>query len=99
MDSLETTVANLGTAGLAGAGTRQRQAILRRAVDELVGVTFFAPMLKMAHNSAIKGKYGHGGRGEEIFQGQLDLELAKRAGRGMKSGLSETIYNRYVKRA
>lgn len=96
---MRTSVMNSGPAALVGANTQQRQVLLRQAVDEMVGVTFFAPMLKMAHNSAIKGKYGHGGRGEEIFQGQLDLELAKRAGRGMKSGLSETIYNRYVKRA
>ena len=39
---------------------------LRRKIGEFVGLTFFAPMLKQASESKLKGKYGHGGRGEEI---------------------------------
>ncbi len=85
----------MGTA--AGASLEQRKAMLRQAADELVGVTFFGTMLKMARNSRLKGSFGHGGRGEDIFGAQLDQELARRAGQGMKNGLSEAIYNRLVK--
>jgi len=98
MSLSQVTAANLDTGTVAAADRPQREAMLRQAVDEMVGVTFFGPMLKMAHNSALKGKYGHGGRGEEMFQAQLDMELARRVGRGMKNGLSESIYQRYVKR-
>lgn len=76
----------------------KRKAQLRTTVDEMVGVTFFGQMLKAAHNSKLKGKYGHGGRGEEVFQGQMDLELARSMGRGMKNELSDAIYSRYEKR-
>lgn len=76
----------------------RRRAILRQAVGEMVGVTFFGEMLKIARNSAIKGKFGHGGRGEDIFAAQLHLELARRMGQDMRSGLSEAIYNRLAKR-
>ena len=72
----------------------RHDAMLRQMIDEVVGVTFFEPMLKAAHNSAIKGKYGHGGRGEEIFQGQLDAELARNMGRGVKTDLGGALYRK-----
>lgn len=76
---------------------RQRSMLLRQMVDEAVGVTFFEPMLKSAHNSALKGKYGHGGRGEDVFQGQLDAELARSMGRGIKTSLGEALYRKLTK--
>lgn len=74
----------------------QRQEALREVVSEVVGITFFAQMLKIAHNSALKGEFGHGGRGEQVFRGQLDMELARRVGRATRSGLSEALYQRFV---
>lgn len=87
---------NLTTTGAAAASPERRKAMLRQAVDEMVGVTFFGQMLKMARNTCLKGEIGHGGRGEDIFGAQLDQELARRAGAGMKDSLSETIYDRLV---
>lgn len=75
----------------------QRKALLRQATQEMVGTTFFSQMLKIARDSKFKGTIGHGGRGEDIFGGQLDQELARRAGGGMKNSLSEAIYDRLVK--
>ncbi len=70
----------------------QREALLRRKVDEFVGLTFYGTLMKMTRNSALKGPYGHGGRGEEVFRAQLDQELSKRAGRARSSSLNEAIY-------
>jgi len=95
---MSVTPVNLGKANIANASSEQRKAILRQAVDEVVGVTFFGQMLKMARNSVIKGEYGHGGRGEEVFGAQLDMELARRVGGAMPTSLSETIYRRLAKR-
>ncbi len=72
------------------ASSRDEQ--LRRKIDEFIGVTFFGTLLKVMRDSRLKGEYGHGGRGEEIFRAQLDAELAQRAGRGLRSGLNEAIY-------
>lgn len=88
---------NLSTAKAAKAPKAQRQVMLRQACQEMVGETFFGEMLKMARNSKLKGTIGHGGRGEEVFGGQLDQELSKLAGSGMKNSLSDAIYNRLVK--
>lgn len=81
------------------ADPRQRKAMLKQVVNEFVGTTFFEPMLKAAHNSKLKGKYGHGGRGEDIFQGQLDAELARSMGQGIKTNLGEAIYRKLTGQA
>ncbi|MDM8008342.1 MAG: hypothetical protein QUV05_19555 [Phycisphaerae bacterium] len=67
---------------------------LRKAVGEVVSATFYGPMLRIARNSTIEGKYGHGGRGEKIFQAQLDQEFLNLAGSRMRNSLTEAIYRR-----
>ncbi len=44
--------------------------------------------------SGLRGKYGHGGRGEEVFAAQLDQILAERAGRARGYDLSDAIMGR-----
>jgi len=72
----------------------QQDRMLRKNIDEFVGMAFYSPMLKMMRDSTIKGQFGHGGRGEEVFQAQLDMELASRAGRASQSSLTEALYKR-----
>ncbi len=91
--------ANLNPATVSVATPERRQAVLRQAVGEMVGETFFGQMLKIARNSPLKSELGHGGRGEDIFAAQLDQELARRAGQGAQNGLAEAIYRRLVGRA
>ncbi|MBI4580431.1 MAG: rod-binding protein [Planctomycetes bacterium] len=79
------------------ADRRQGDALLRQMANEVVGAAFFGPLLKTAHNSVLKGKYGHGGRGEEIFQGQLDAELARSIARGVRTNLAETLYRKLTR--
>jgi hypothetical protein len=50
---------------------------LREAFDSFVGETFYAQMLSSMRKSQGKPAYFHGGRAEEIFQGQLDQVLAE----------------------
>src|SRR5688572_27890828 len=97
MNTVGAAPTTLDTAALANASQAKRKAVLKETVQEMVGVTFFGQMLKMARNSPLKGEFGHGGRGEEIFGNQLDAEFARRAGREMKNGLSDSIYKRLVK--
>ncbi len=73
-----------------------RQRALRQATDELVGSVFFGEVFKAMRESTLKGKYGHGGRGEEIFSAQLHEVLAKNMGRSARLGLGDAIYRRYV---
>ncbi|HRX85334.1 MAG TPA: rod-binding protein [Phycisphaerae bacterium] len=72
---------------------------LRKAADELVGEVFYGTLLRQMRDAPLKGKYGHGGRGEEVFQAQLDQVLASRAGQASNSNLADAIVDRYERNA
>ncbi len=73
---------------------QQRDAELRKRVGQTVGLTFYGTVLKMARNSVFKGPYGHGGRGEEVFRGQLHQRLAQRVGQAHWTSLHEALYRK-----
>jgi hypothetical protein len=50
---------------------------LRKKFDQFVGQTFFGQMLSAMRQTVGKPAYLHGGRGEEIFRGQLDQILSE----------------------
>lgn len=98
MSNLTINPLSFDASKLVSGTTQQRKAALRTLANEVVSTTFFGQMLKIARSSKLKGEYGHGGRGEEIFGAQLDMELARRAGQKMNNSLSEAIYKRFEKR-
>ncbi len=51
---------------------------LRQAFDQFVGETFYGQMLKAMRSTVGKPAYFHGGRGEEVFQQQLDQLLTEK---------------------
>ena len=53
---------------------------LRETAGSVVGNVFYGTLLKQMRESGIKGEYGHGGRGEEVFAAQLHNLLAERLG-------------------
>jgi hypothetical protein len=56
---------------------------------------FYGTLLKMQRESRLQGPYGHGGRGEEVFRGQLDQFLAEEAGRSRGFDISDAIVARF----
>lgn len=72
----------------------RRDKVLRARIDEMVGMTFYGTLLKTMRNSSLKGPYGHGGRGEEIFANQLDMVFAQELGKASRFDLSEAIFRR-----
>lgn len=50
---------------------------LREAFDDFVGQSLFGQMLASMRKTVEKPAYFHGGRGEEVFQGQLDQMLTE----------------------
>ena len=67
---------------------------LREAVGSVVGTVFYGTLLKAMRNSVLKGEFGHGGRGEEVFQAQLDQMLVERVGQASGFSLHEALYKR-----
>jgi hypothetical protein len=68
---------------------------LREAAERITGSVFFGTMLSTMRESGMKGRYGHGGRGEEVFAAQLHGILAERAGGAASGGgLARHLYRR-----
>lgn len=65
---------------------------LREVSGELAGSIFYGTMLRTMRESALKGEYGHGGRGEEIFAAQLHGIIAERLGAAKQNPLAESLY-------
>lgn len=88
----------VGAGPAAGATTQLAPADreLKSRINEFVGLVFYGQLLKAMQNSSLKGEIGHGGRGEEVFAGQLHLELAQRAGKASASPLTQAIYRQLV---
>jgi flagellar protein FlgJ len=63
----------------AGLTIRQRPSEeLKKAFTDFVGQTMFGQTLASMRKTLDKPAYFHGGRAEEVFQGQLDQVLAEK---------------------
>ena len=64
---------------------------LREVFHDFVGESFFGQMLAAMRKTVGKPAYFHGGRGEEVFQGQLDQILAERMSDATAKTFSEPM--------
>ena len=69
-------------------GTRR----LKEVTGQVLGSVFFGTLLRIMRETDLKGMYGHGGRGEEVFSAQLHGILAERMGSTLRTPLSEAIH-------
>lgn len=65
---------------------------LRGAFNEFVGSTVFGQMLSSMRDTVGKPAYFHGGRAEEVFQGQLDQQLATHLASSEGSSFAEGMF-------
>ena len=65
---------------------------LKATSGKVVGSVFYGTMLKMMRESKIKGAHGHGGRGEDVFAGQLHQMLAERMGTSISGGPQDALF-------
>jgi hypothetical protein len=81
MNAISSANTSLATSANPGA------AEVREAFTQFVGQTFFSHMMKAMRSTQGKPAYFHGGRAEEVFQGQLDHALVD----AMADSSSETF--------
>ncbi|MCI0332232.1 MAG: rod-binding protein [Planctomycetes bacterium] len=79
-----------GTPRLAGGKTEE----LREKFTQFVGEAFFGQMLKAMRSTVGKPAYFHGGRAEEVFQGQLDQQLAEHLTTASAKRFAEPMFER-----
>jgi peptidoglycan hydrolase FlgJ len=70
----------------------QKEDKTREAFQEFVGQTFYGQLMQSMRKTVGKPAYFHGGRAEEVFQGQLDQVLTDRMSKATASTFSEPMY-------
>ena len=85
-------VADMDTIAATANGVKRDLGRLREATGEVVGSVFYGTLLRTMRESELKGRYGHGGRGEEIFAAQLHGVMAEKMGQATNGGLADAIY-------
>jgi len=69
---------------------------LRTRFNQFVGQSMFGQMLKSMRKSVGEPAYFHGGRGEEVFQSQLDQLLVEKISDASSSQLADPMYERFA---
>src|SRR5687768_13318388 len=83
------------------AGRTQKEAPtaeLRERFTQFVGEAFFGQMIKAMRATTGKPAYFHGGRAEEVFQGQLDQKLAEHLTEASAERFAEPMFERQFPR-
>lgn len=68
----------------------------REAFQSFVGETLFGQMLKAMRKTLNKPAYFHGGRGEEVFQQQLDQVLAEKIADSSAERFSDPMFELFM---
>lgn len=71
---------------------------LRKRLGQFVGSAFYGTMFRQMEQSKLKTKYLSGGRGEEIFRGQLYSQFAERMGEAPNNALTNRLYKSVARR-
>ncbi|MGV3486056.1 MAG: rod-binding protein [Planctomycetaceae bacterium] len=66
---------------------------LREAFRDFVGQTMFGQMLQSMRSTVGKPAYFHGGRGEEVFQQQLDQLLVEELSESSASSVADPMFD------
>jgi hypothetical protein len=68
----------------------------REAFRQFVGENVFGQMLASMRKTVHKAPYFDGGRAEEVFQGQLDQELAKSLTEASADRLADPMFELFM---
>jgi len=64
----------------------------RELFNQFVGETFFGTLMKSMRSSLGKPAYFHGGRAEEVFQGQLDQAVVEEMSKATAETFAGPMY-------
>ncbi len=74
----------------------QQPSEVEQAFQDFVGQTFFAEMIKAFRSTQQPSAYFHGGRAEEIFQGQFDQTMAEELSDSSAQQISEPMFELFM---
>lgn len=76
-------------------GKTEKDDATRKAFQDFVAGTFFKQMLKALRSGQDKPAYLHGGQAEEMFQSQLDQQVAEDLAKNHGSAFSDSLYESF----
>ena len=76
----------------------ERDLRLRETFQDFVAGTFYAQMLKSLRKTHGKPAYFHGGQAEEVFQGQLDQQVAEDLARSAGGAFADPLFEAFEQR-
>jgi Rod binding domain-containing protein len=79
-------------------GERRSPEELKATFTQFVGETFYGQMIKSMRSTVGKPAYFHGGRGEEVFQGQLDQQMAQHLTEATAAKFAEPLFEQQFPR-
>ena len=71
---------------------------VREAFQDFVAGTFYMQMLKSMRKMHGQAAYFHGGQAEQIFQGQLDQQIAEDLARNQGAAFSDPLFAAFEQR-
>lgn len=69
---------------------------LKEAFHDFVGQTFFGQMIQAMRSTQQPAAYFHGGRAEEIFQGQFDQVLAEKLSDASAEKIADPMFELFM---
>ncbi len=69
---------------------------LKEAFQDFVGQTFFSEMIKAFRSTQQPSAYFHGGRAEEIFQGQFDQVLTEELSEASAEKIADPLFELFM---
>ena len=73
---------------------REQTEEVREKFTQFVGEAFYGQMFKAMRSTVGKPAYFHGGRAEEVFQGQLDQTMTEQLTKSTASKFAEPMFER-----
>lgn len=67
---------------------------VREQFTQFVGEAFYGQMMKAMRSTVGKPAYFHGGRGEEVFQGQLDQKMTEHLTKASAAQFADPMFER-----
>ena len=81
-----------GLSSVSGGGQLDKAREIQKNFRQFVGEMFYGQMMKAMRKSLEKPAYFHGGRAEEVFQGQLDQMMAQEMTEASADQLADPMF-------
>ena len=81
-----------------GSAPPEQQLLLRETFQDFVAGTFYRQMFKSMRRMHDKPAYFHGGSAEEIFQSQMDQQVAEDLARENGAAFADPLFQAFARR-